>query len=83
MIAGTAPKRDASCGMRVPKESMPTAQAAETMPMVSLSKPCCSSASGTSGMPMPACSPIAAQAAKTGNRGRHCVDDVMPFASGL
>ena len=40
MITGTAPKRDASWGMRVPKASMPIGQQAETMPMVSLSTPC-------------------------------------------
>src|SRR5581483_2310217 len=67
-IAGTAPKRAASLGMRVPKDSMPTAQRADMTPMVSLSCPCCSSASGTRGMLTPACKPIAAQAAKTGSR---------------
>src|SRR6187401_3094588 len=72
--------------MRVPKASIPTGHAAETMPMVSLSKPCCSRASGTSGMPMPACSPIAAQAAKTGRSVRQGLvavallgDTEMPF----
>src|SRR6266851_8119685 len=70
MIAGTAPNRAASCGMRVPKQSMPIAQAADTMPMVSLSWPCCSSASGTNGMVTPACRPMAAQAAKTGRSVR-------------
>src|SRR6266478_5884764 len=69
-IAGTAPSRAASWGMRVPKESMPIPQAADTMPIVSLSWPCCSSASGTSGMPTPACRPMAAQAAKTGRSVR-------------
>src|SRR5258707_14131430 len=70
MIAGTAPNRAASCGMRVPKHSMPIAQAADTMPMVSLSWPCCSSASGTSGMLTPERRPMAAQAAKTGRSVR-------------
>src|SRR5437868_6155968 len=70
MIAGTAPSRAASAGMRVPKASMPIPQAAETRPMVSLSWPCCSSASGTSGMLTPACRPIAAQAANTGTSVR-------------
>src|SRR3954449_13115892 len=70
MIAWTAPKRAANAGMRVPNDSMPIAHIAETRPMVSLSWPCCSSASGTSGMPTPACSPIAAQAAKTGTSVR-------------
>src|SRR4051794_21028617 len=70
MIAGTAPNRAASAGMRVPNDSMPIPQQAETRPMVSLSWPCCSSASGTSGMPTPACRPIAAQAAKTGTSVR-------------
>src|SRR5690348_5161182 len=56
--------------MRVPNASMATAQVAETMPMVSLSWPCCASASGTSGMPTPACRPIAAQAANTGSSVR-------------
>src|SRR4051812_6091106 len=70
MIAGTAPNRAASAGMRVPNDSMPIPQAAETRPMVSLSWPCCSSASGTSGMPTPACRPIAAQAANTGTSVR-------------
>src|ERR1700748_954017 len=70
MIAATAPKRAASAGMRVPNRSMAIAHVAETMPMVSLSCPCCSSASGTNGMPTPACRPIAAQAAKTGTSVR-------------
>src|SRR3954463_3463994 len=70
MIAWTAPKRAASAGMRVPNDSMPIAHIAETRPMVSLSWPCCSSASGTSGMPTPACRPIAAPAADTGTSVR-------------
>src|SRR5215467_2771169 len=69
-IAGTVPNRAASLGMRVPEASMPIAQVADTTPMVSLSWPCCSSASGTSGMLTPACRPMAAQAAKTGSSVR-------------
>src|SRR4030095_4624999 len=64
MMNGTAPKRAASRGMCEAVASMPTPQAAATMPMVSLSWPIRSSASGTSGMAVPACTPIAAQAAK-------------------
>src|SRR5215813_13751503 len=86
MIAGTAPKRAANAGMRVPNSSIAIAQVAETMPMVSLSWPCCSSASGTSGMLMPACRPMAAQAAKTGTSVRRVSgiagllgDTEMPF----
>src|SRR5689334_13690266 len=56
--------------MRVPKASMPMPQQAETRPMVSLLSPCCSSASGTSGIRTPACRPIAPQAANTGSRAR-------------
>src|SRR6476469_9208722 len=56
--------------MRVPNASMPTPQAADTRPIVSLSWPACSSASGTRGIPTPACRPMAAQAAKTGRRVR-------------
>src|SRR5438046_7093487 len=70
MIAGTAPNRAASWGMRVPKASMPIAHAADTTPMTSLSWSCCPSASGTSGMLTPACRPMAAQAAKTGRTVR-------------
>src|SRR4029453_15994877 len=71
MMNGTAPKRAASRGMCEAVASMPTPQAAATMPMVSLSWPIRSSASGTSGMAVPACRPIAAQAAKTGSSERH------------
>src|SRR5476651_1951592 len=69
-MLGAAPNRAASCGMRVPKASMPSAQAAETIPMVKLSAPWRSSASGTSGNATPTCRPIAAQAAKTGSKFR-------------
>src|SRR3990167_4488463 len=69
-MSGTAPNRAAICGMRVPKASMPTAQAAETTPIVRWSSPCRSSASGTSGRATPACRPMAAQARKTGRRAR-------------
>src|SRR5262249_32379148 len=68
---GTAPKRAAKRGIYGAVASMPTAQAAPTMPMVSLSTPCRASASGTSGMATPACRPIAPQAANTGSRARH------------
>ena len=57
--------------MRVAVASMPMPQAAEIMPIVSLSTPCRSSASGTSGKPTPACRPMAAQAAKMGSNDRH------------
>src|SRR5690348_2286105 len=67
---GTAPHRAASRGMCVAVASMPIPQAAATMPMVSLSWPRRSSASGTSGRATPTCRPIAAQAAKTGSRER-------------
>src|SRR5471030_2257358 len=70
MMLGAAPKRAAICGMRVPKASMPSAQAADTIPMVRLSAPSRSSASGTSGNATPTCRPIAAQAAKTGSKFR-------------
>src|SRR5215467_11166469 len=67
---GTAPQRAASLGMWVAVASMPMPQAAATMPMVSLSWPCRSSASGTNGRATPTCRPIAAQAAKTGSSKR-------------
>src|SRR6187402_511319 len=71
MMNGTAPQRAASRGMCEAVASMPTPQAAATMPMVSLSWPARSSASGTSGRATPACRPIAPQAAKTGSSERH------------
>ena len=49
---------------------MPMPQAADTMPMVSLSTPLPLQASGTSGKATPACRPMAAQAAKTGRSAR-------------
>src|SRR5689334_3780677 len=67
---GTAPQRAASRGMCEAVASMPTPQAAAMIPMVSLSWPMRSRASGTNGMAVPACRPIAAQAAKTGSRVR-------------
>src|SRR5260221_2379927 len=70
MMNGTAPNRAANRGMCEPVASMPMPQAAATMPMVSLSCPCRSRASGTSGNATPACRPIAAQAAKTGRSER-------------
>src|SRR4029453_9836860 len=70
MMNGTAPKRAASRGMCEAVASMPTPQAAATMPMVSLSWPIRSSASGTNGRAVPARRPIAAQAAKTGSSER-------------
>src|SRR5471032_2689576 len=65
-MTGTAPKREARRGMRVPKVSMPTAHIAVTIPMVSLSTPSRSRVSGTSGKAAPACRPMTAQAAKIG-----------------
>src|SRR5712691_3381500 len=67
---GTVPNRAASRGMCEAVASMPRPQPAATMPMVNLSAPCRSSASGTSGIATPACSPMAAQAAKTGRSER-------------
>src|SRR5437868_15399534 len=65
-MTGTAPKREARRGMRVPKVSMPIAHVAVTMPMVSLSTPSRSRVSATSGKAAPACRPMTAQAAKIG-----------------
>src|SRR5476651_1766826 len=76
-MLGAAPNRAASCGMRVPKASMPSAQAADTIPMVRLSAPSRSSASGTSGKATPTCRPIAAQAMKTGRSARQGLAAVL------
>ena len=80
---GTAPQRAASRGMCEAVASMPTPQAAATMPMVSLSWPMRSSASGTSGMAVPACRPIAAQAAKTGSSVRQGPTALAAWLVGL
>src|SRR5882757_196137 len=77
--SGTAPSRAARLGMRVAVASMPTPQAAEITPMVNLSTPCRSSASGTSGKATPACRPMAAQAARMGSNDRHIDGAAMLF----
>src|SRR5580704_8170030 len=69
-MKGTAPNRAASRGMCEAVTSMPRPQLAATMPMVNLSTPCRSNASGTSGIATPTCRPMAAQAANTGSSER-------------